>query len=129
MSVPGLWRGGADLEEVRDMDDLKTEDAKIREKRPKGWRNDVRPPEKTALPIYAHARLVTRTALAILVALLALWVATDFLSALTWAAVIATTTWPIYVRSAALIPDGRSPLFAPMLFTLSNGLVFSFPSY
>jgi hypothetical protein len=29
MSVPGFWRRGAHLEEVRDMDDLKTEDAKI----------------------------------------------------------------------------------------------------
>src|SRR5205814_2066032 len=83
---------------------------------PSNERIELRPPEKRVLPIDARARLVTRTAFAILVVLLAFWVARDLLSALTWAAVIAITTWPIYIRFASLISDGRSPVLVPMLF-------------
>jgi predicted PurR-regulated permease PerM len=52
---------------------------------------------------------------------LALWVASDFLSALTWAAIIAITTWPIYTRFAARIARGRAPALAALLFTLLTG--------
>jgi hypothetical protein len=52
-------------------------------------RSELRPVEKAALPIDSRARAATRTALAILLVLLALWVASDFLSALAWAAIIA----------------------------------------
>ena len=50
----------------------------------------LRPPEKAALPFDSRARTVARVAIAILVVLLAAWVARDFLVALTWAVVIAT---------------------------------------
>ena len=50
-------------------------------------RSEPRPLEKTALPIDSRAQLATRTAFAILLVLLALWVASDFLSAMVWAAV------------------------------------------
>jgi predicted PurR-regulated permease PerM len=59
--------------------------------------------------------------------LLALWVASDFLPALTWATVIAITTWPIYGRFAMLIRRGRSPTLAALLFTLLTGFVLLVP--
>src|SRR3981189_3678236 len=84
-------------------------------------------PESAALPIDSRTRAVARTACAIFLVILALWVASDFLSALTWAAVIAITTWPIYVRFARLIGDGRPTVLAPLLFTLLTGLVLIVP--
>ena len=44
---------------------------------PSNERIELRPPEKRVLPIDARARLVTRTAFAILVVFLAFWVARD----------------------------------------------------
>src|SRR6195256_2534168 len=90
-------------------------------------RSEPRPPEKAALPIDSRAQLATRTAFAILLVLLALWVASDFLSAMVWAAVIAITTWPVYIRFATLISDDRSPVLAPLLFTLLTVLVLVVP--
>src|SRR6202011_49140 len=49
---------------------------------PSSERIELRAPEKKVLPIDARARLVTRTTFAILVVLLAFWVARDLLSAL-----------------------------------------------
>src|ERR1700692_2476915 len=48
-----------------------------------------RPFEKPALPFDSRTRALTRAAIAILVLLLAAWVARDFLVALTWAGVTA----------------------------------------
>ena len=42
----------------------------------------------------SRAQAITQAAIAIAVVLLALWVAREFLVALTWAALIAITTWP-----------------------------------
>jgi predicted PurR-regulated permease PerM len=84
--------------------------------------------ETAALPIDSRARAVTRTALAILLVLLALWVASDFLTALTWAAIIAIATWPIYTRFVRLIVvGGHAPQLAALLFTLLTGLVLLVP--
>jgi predicted PurR-regulated permease PerM len=77
--------------------------------------------KKAALPFDSRTPAITRTAIAILVVALAAWVARDFLVALTWAAVIAITAWPIYIRFAAPLFGGRS--LAPLLFTLLTGLV------
>ena len=63
-------------------------------------RSKLRPVEKAALPIDSRVRAATRTALVILLVVLALWVASDFLSALAWAAIIAITTWPIHTGFA-----------------------------
>jgi predicted PurR-regulated permease PerM len=83
---------------------------------------------KTAvLPFDSRARAVTRTAIAILVLLLAAWVAHDFLVALSWAALIAITAWPIYTRFTRLIFGGHSPVLAPLLFTFLTGLVLLVP--
>jgi predicted PurR-regulated permease PerM len=90
-------------------------------------RSEPRPLENAALPIDSRAQLATRTAIAILLVFLALWVASDFLSAMVWAAVIAITTWPVYIRFATLISDDRSPVMAPLLFTFLTGLVLVVP--
>ncbi|WP_094193615.1 AI-2E family transporter [Bradyrhizobium viridifuturi] len=73
------------------------------------------------------ARAVAQAAIAIAVILLALWVAREFLVALTWAALIAITTWPVYIRFAQLISGRRSSFLAPLLFTLLTGLVLLVP--
>src|ERR1700730_9770603 len=86
-------------------------------------RSEPRPLEK----VDSRAQLATRTAIAILLVFLALWVASDFLSAMVWAAVIAITTWPVYIRFATLISDDRSPVLAPLLFTLLTGLALVVP--
>src|ERR1700730_2451382 len=95
--------------------------------KPSNDRSESPPLEKTALPIDSRAQLATRTAFAIVLVFLALWVASDFLSAMVWAAVIAITTWPVYIRFATLISDDRSPVLAPLLFTLLTGLVLVVP--
>jgi predicted PurR-regulated permease PerM len=81
--------------------------------------------EKTALPIDSRVQVVARATFAILLVLLALWVANEFLPALIWAAVIAITSWPIYTRFAPAI--GRSRVLAPLLFTLLTAFVLLVP--
>jgi predicted PurR-regulated permease PerM len=88
---------------------------------------EPRPFEKAVLSFDSRTRAVTRTAIAILVVLLAAWVARDFLVALIWAALIAITAWPIYIRFARLFFGNRSPTLAPLLFTLLTGLVLLAP--
>jgi predicted PurR-regulated permease PerM len=83
--------------------------------------------KKSVLPFYSRTRSVTRTAIAVLVVLLAAWVARDFLVALTWAAVIAITAWPIYIRFATPILGGRSAALAALVFTCLTGLVLLVP--
>jgi predicted PurR-regulated permease PerM len=88
-------------------------------------KNELRPVEKAALPLDSRTRAVTRTAIAIVVVLLAAWVARDFLVALTWATVIAVAVWPIYIAFATPI---RGPAaLAPLLFALLTGLVLLVP--
>jgi predicted PurR-regulated permease PerM len=58
--------------------------------------------------------------------LLAIWVARDFLTTLSWSGLIAVAVWPIYVRFAALMPAERGVL-APLLFTLLTGMVLIIP--
>jgi predicted PurR-regulated permease PerM len=62
-----------------------------------------------------------------IIVLLALWVARDFLAALAWAGVIAIATWPIYIRFAPLFADGRSSAISALLFTLLTGLILLVP--
>src|SRR6202047_3452094 len=83
--------------------------------------------KKSVLPFDSRTRSVTRTAIAVLVGWLAAWVARDFLVALTWAAVIAITAWPIYIRFATPILGGRSAALAALVFTCLTGLVLLVP--
>jgi predicted PurR-regulated permease PerM len=47
------------------------------------------------MPFETRAQTVTRTGIAIVVVLLAGWVALDLLAALAWAIVIAIAEWPV----------------------------------
>src|ERR1700716_1424967 len=89
----------------------------------------LRPPQRAALPLDSRARAGARSAIAILVVLLALWVARDFLVVLIWAAVIAIAIWPIYIQFAMLpFFAGRSAVLAPLLSTLLIGLILLVPA-
>jgi len=57
-------------------------------------RGEFWPPEKSAPSIDLRARAANQATIAVAIMLLAVWVARDFLVALTWAAVIAITCWP-----------------------------------
>ena len=60
------------------------------------------------LPSNSQARMVARTGLTIALLLLALWIAADFLPALGWAAIIAITAWPLYVRCIPYLGETRN---------------------
>jgi predicted PurR-regulated permease PerM len=92
---------------------------------------DVAEPSKDvgrpALLLDSGARLATRTTFALLLLLLGLWMARDFITPVVWAAVIAITTWPLYERFAALISKRDSTVVAPLLFTLLVGIIIFIP--
>ena len=83
--------------------------------------------ERRVLPIGSRVHVVMRAVFVTMSTLLALWVASDFLPALTWAALIAITAWPLYIRFATHVFGGRSHTLAPLLFTLLTGLVLVVP--
>jgi predicted PurR-regulated permease PerM len=91
---------------------------------PKSSRDE---PVQQPLPLRASARTVARAVLAIALVVSAVWIARDFLPALAWAAILAITIWPLYVRFAALIPERRSPVIAPLVFTVLTGVVLFVP--
>jgi predicted PurR-regulated permease PerM len=80
------------------------------------------------LPLHAPARVVARTALAVILVVLSAWIAFDFLPALGWAVILAIATWPLYVRFAKLMPDRRSPVIAPLTFTVLTGMLVFVPA-
>ncbi|MBX9777743.1 MAG: AI-2E family transporter [Xanthobacteraceae bacterium] len=82
---------------------------------------------RPALPVDARSRQIVRAVLALALVVLAAWIAADFLPALAWAIVIAITTWPLYRRCAAAIPEPARNLVAPALFTLFVGVVLLIP--
>jgi len=82
---------------------------------------------KPALPADAGSRQNVRIVIALALLALTAWMAADFLTALAWAIVIAITTWPLYVRFAALIPPPLRRIVAPLLFTLLVGIVLLIP--
>jgi predicted PurR-regulated permease PerM len=85
-----------------------------------------RPAARAPLPLDAKARQAARAALAIALVALALWTAADFLPALMWAAILAITSWPLYVRFASLVSGDKSRL-AAAVFTLLVGLILFLP--
>jgi predicted PurR-regulated permease PerM len=60
-------------------------------------------------------------------ALIGLWILRDFLPALAWAVVLAIALWPLYGRLLRLFPNGNSRVAAPLLLTLTVGVVFVAP--
>jgi predicted PurR-regulated permease PerM len=93
--------------------------------RPKPKLDVAAPEHREPLPLHAQARMVARTVLSLALLFLALWIGGDFLPALTWAAILAITTWPVYVRFASLSEERG--LLAPLVFTLLVGLILFLP--
>jgi predicted PurR-regulated permease PerM len=86
--------------------------------------------EETERPVQSpdsNAKAVAWAAFATLMIALGLWVARDFLVALTWAGLIAITAWPIYTRFATRLAGSRASVLAPLLFTILTGLVLLVP--
>ena len=79
------------------------------------------------LPVDAGSRQIGRAVLAAFLLGLVIWVAWDFLPALAWASMIALTTWPLYVRFAALFGRQMGRSAAALLFTLLVGVVLLIP--
>lgn len=101
--------------------------APLKSDRPRPKDQGAKDTGHAALPLHARARLVARTIFAVLLLVLALWVAADFLSPLAWAAVIAITLWPFYIRVAGHDIADHSPTLAPLLTTIVTGIVLFGP--
>jgi predicted PurR-regulated permease PerM len=56
-----------------------------------------------------------------------LWILHDFLPALAWAVVLSIALWPLYERLLALFPERCGRIVAPLLLTLSVGIIFVTP--
>ena len=69
------------------------------------------------------ARMVLATALV----LLGLWILHRYLAALAWAAVLAIALWPLYRRLVSALGGHGQRILAPLILTLSVGLVFIVP--
>src|SRR4051794_9309231 len=82
--------------------------------------------ERKPLPTGAGARMNARVVLALALVALALWTAAGFLPAVIWAAILATSLWPLYTKFAARVSSGRSSL-APLVFTLVVALILFTP--
>ena len=82
--------------------------------------------QKTPIQIDLQARRASRIALTIGLVLIGLWIAQDFLAPLGWAVIIVLTTWPAYRRFIEVFAD-RSPILAPLSFTLVIGVVLFIP--
>jgi predicted PurR-regulated permease PerM len=70
---------------------------------------------------------VARLVLAAGLLLLGLWILHRYLAALLWAAVLAIALWPLYQRLVRGLAGYGERVFAPLVLTLSIGLVFIVP--
>ncbi|MCK1362653.1 AI-2E family transporter [Bradyrhizobium sp. 199] len=97
-------------------------------KKPAVKRSDAvsRTAERKALPSGASARMNARVVLALVLVALALWTAAGFLTALIWAAILATALWPLYISFATRLASGPSNLTA-LAFTLMVALILVAP--
>ncbi|WP_441233865.1 AI-2E family transporter [Bradyrhizobium sp. 930_D9_N1_4] len=82
--------------------------------------------ERKPLPTGAAARMNARVVLALILVALALWTAAGFLPALIWAAILATSLWPLYVKFAHRVSTSPSSLSA-FVFTLIVTLILFTP--
>lgn len=78
------------------------------------------------LPHDPKARLAARVVLAVVVLSAAVWTAADFLPALIWAAILAISVWPLYLRCADTLTGGPSTIVA-LLFTLAIAALLFLP--
>jgi predicted PurR-regulated permease PerM len=80
-----------------------------------------------ALPIRPGARTIARGVLTFALIILALWTASDFLTPVGWAVIIAIAAWPVYAPVASHLSDRRHPIVPPLLFTVLVGLLLFVP--
>ena len=80
-------------------------------------------PDLSERPSQQRARLVV----ALVFALMGLWILRDFLAALAWAVVLAIALWPLYERLLQVLPSGSGRVTAPLLLTLMLALLFVAP--
>jgi predicted PurR-regulated permease PerM len=73
------------------------------------------------------AQRIARLVLAGALVLLGLWILHRYLAALAWAAVLAIALWPLYRRLIRALRGRGQRVLAPLLLTLSIGLVFIVP--
>ena len=59
--------------------------------------------------------------------LLGLWILHRYLAALAWAAVLAIALWPLYRRLVSALGGHGQRILAPLILTLSIGLIFIVP--
>jgi predicted PurR-regulated permease PerM len=70
---------------------------------------------------------IARLVLAAALILLGLWILHRYLAALGWAAVLAIALWPLYQRLVRALGEHGRRVLAPLVLTLSIGLVFIVP--
>ena len=70
---------------------------------------------------------IARVVLAATLVLLGLWILHRYLAALAWAAVLAIALWPLYRRLVSVFGGYGQRILAPLILTLSVGLVFIVP--
>jgi predicted PurR-regulated permease PerM len=70
---------------------------------------------------------IARMVLAAALVLLGLWILHRYLAALAWAAVLAIALWPLYRRLVSALGGHGQRILAPLILTLSIGLVFIVP--
>jgi len=83
------------------------------------------PPEEKG--IERASQRIARIVLAAALVLLGLWILHRYLAALAWAAVLAIALWPLYRRLVGALAGHGQRILAPLILTLSIGLVFIVP--
>jgi predicted PurR-regulated permease PerM len=83
---------------------------------------------KLALRQSPRQKKAARFVLVIVLALLSVWLACDFLAPIGWAVVVAIATWPLYLRFTSHFRNAP-PSVAPLLFTLIVGVMLLLPIF
>ena len=78
-------------------------------------------------PVDPRRQGATRTALAVLIFLVAAWTVRSFLPGVLWACVLVIATWPAYRVAAARAPEHWRRMLLPALFTTAIAAVFLVP--
>ena len=78
-------------------------------------------------PASSASQRLARIALAAAVVAVGVWILSDFLPALAWAAVLAIALWPLYRRLLRLLPQQSERVWLPLLSTIGVAIVVIAP--